>query len=94
MATEIPIGTATYARIGGGVTYDGMDEGTAGQHVLLHNYDGGGSLTLVHESGSATADGKKFYCTGGSDLSLGSGYFCLCVYDTTAARWFVCKLIG
>ena len=65
----------------------GMVAPTFARSVYIYNADATNTLTLLHDSTSASAN--RFYCPSSVNYDLLPLSGCLAIYDTTASRWAI-----
>ena len=66
----------------------GLDGGSPGRVIVLHNVGATNAFAIVHEAGASTA-ANRFSLASGADLAVPVGGSVTLVYDSTSSRWRV-----
>lgn len=79
---------------GGAGTLAGIARGsiTDGRLLFVQNITTGQTLTIAHESGSASSSVRRIICPGGANVSLTNRRGAILIYDSTDSRWRVTSL--
>jgi len=86
--TALSPGDVSFLRVqgAGSLTIQGLVAGVDGQILLIKNAIPGGSITMVHESVSASA-ANRYTDPSGADYAFSENATVALIYDATSQRW-------
>lgn len=71
----------------GGSTINGIRTGNQGRFILLRNLSSTDSITVTHESGSATAAGNRIQLPNATNITIRPFGLAAFIYDNSNSRW-------
>jgi hypothetical protein len=88
-------GAGTFIKLGtvsGAAVVVGISGGTDGRVVLVYVSDGGGAITVAHDSSTETTAANRIYTTTGADVAVTARGTAMLIYDAAASRWVVINI--